>query len=310
MTSAVVRQGAERHLLEVSGLVKHFPIRAGLLGQAAGRVRAVDGVDLAVNKGESFGIVGESGSGKTTLVKCILRLIEPTAGAVVLDGEDVGKLHGAAMRRFRSRAQMVFQDPYSSLNPRFTVQRTVGEPLVIHGVARGRALRERVLELLDLVGLKPDHIHRYPHEFSGGQRQRIGIARALALQPDLLVLDEPTSALDVSMQAQILNLLNRLQQRLGLTFLMISHDLTVVRHMCDRIAVMYRGRVVEQGSAAEVFDRPLHPYTRVLLASVPTVDADSVSREQDQADALAAMAEGDDLPLIEVSREHWARVPA
>ena len=270
MSSGMSQEPTDGYLLEVKQLKKYFTAHRGFFAPTA-VVRAVDGVDVQLRKGESLGIVGESGSGKTTLVRCILRLAEPTSGTVLFEGRDVGHLRGADLRRFRARAQIVFQDPYTSLNPRFTVERLLGEPLVIHNVAHGRQLKDRVVELLSLVGLKGDHLHRQPHEFSGGQRQRIGIARALALNPELLILDEPTSALDVSVQAQILNLLNQLRDRLGLTFLMISHDLVVVRHMCDRIAVMSSGKVVEQAAAAEVFDPPQHPYTRVLLESVPTL---------------------------------------
>jgi ABC-type oligopeptide transport system ATPase subunit len=293
-------------LLRVVGLEKDFPLHSGLLGRAVGRVRAVSGVDFEIRKGESFGLVGESGSGKTTVARCVLRLIEPTAGVVSFYGSDVLTLRGKGLRRFRARAQIVFQDPYSSLNPRFTVRRIIGEPLVIHNVARGSALRQRVLELLDLVGLKPDHIHRYPHEFSGGQRQRIGIARALALHPDLIVLDEPTSALDVSVQAQILNLLSRLQQQLGLTFLMISHDLAVIRHMCDRIAVMHRGKIVESARAAEIFDGPVHPYTRLLIGSAPVLGDDR--RVSLPTAAAVSALDLEPPPLREVSPGHWARV--
>jgi ABC-type oligopeptide transport system ATPase subunit len=307
MNNPAATSSRPRPLLEVTGLSKHFPGRVGLLGRRSGYVRAVDSVDLRVHTRESYGLVGESGSGKTTVARCVVRLIEPTAGVVKFEGDDVLTLKASGLRHFRSRAQIVFQDPYSSLDPRFTIERIVAEPLVIHGRARGNALRERVLELLDLVGLKRDHLYRYPHEFSGGQRQRIAIARAIAIEPKMLVLDEPTSALDVSVQAQILNLLNKLQNRLSLTFLMISHDLTVMEHMCDRIAVMHRGSVVEEGTATEIFHRPVHPYTRVLLASAPAIDGGWIAARSTRE--AATIADDETMhPLVEISPGHWARV--
>lgn len=259
-------------LLIVKDLVKYFPVRKGVLSRAAGYVRAVDGVSFSVQRGQTLSLVGESGSGKTTCGRAILRLIEPTSGAVIFDGVDLTSLRGGEMRAMRKRIQIVFQDPYGSLNPRMTVYSTLAEILATHGLAARAQRRDRVVELLELVGLPPESADKYPHEFSGGQRQRIGIARALAVEPDLIVADEPVSALDVSIQAQILNLLEDLQQRLGLAFLFIGHDLSVVRHISDTIAVMYLGRIVEFGPAEEVFRAPVHPYTIALLSAAPTPD--------------------------------------
>jgi ABC-type oligopeptide transport system ATPase subunit len=262
--------GAEP-LLEVKGLVKHFPIDRGvMLRRNVGAVRAVDGIEFEVMRGETFGIVGESGSGKSTTARLIARLLDPTAGEVRFAGRDITALRGGRLKWIRRELQMVFQDPYSSLNPRRTVGSIVSEPLVIHRVQPDRGARKRaVQELMDTVGLNPEHYNRYPHEFSGGQRQRVGIARALALGPKLLIADEPVSALDVSIQAQVLNLLRDLQRRLGLTMVFISHDLSVVRHMCDRIAVMHDGRIVELQSNEALYSAPRDPYTRALLAAVP-----------------------------------------
>jgi len=264
---------AEDPLVEVQGLKTWFPITSGLLQRTLAHVRAVDGVDLTVRQGETLGLVGESGCGKSTLGRSILRLVEPTGGRILFKGEDVTRLSGGAMRRLRREMAMIFQDPYASLDPRQTVGEIVGEPLDIHGLYQTRQERsERVQELLHVVGLNPAFGNRYPHEFSGGQRQRIGIARALAVDPSFIVCDEPISALDVSIQAQIINLLERLQEQFRLTYLFIAHDLSVVKHISDRIAVMYLGKVVEVAAASDLYRRPKHPYTGSLLSAIPIPD--------------------------------------
>jgi ABC-type oligopeptide transport system ATPase subunit len=256
-------------LLEVRDLHVHFPIRSGLFGRVAGHVKAVDGVSFHITRGETLGLVGESGSGKTTTGRAVLRMMEPTSGSILFDGRDVRTMGGDALRAFRRRAQIVFQDPFGSLNPRMTIGDALREVLRVHRLVHGRDVHRRVSELLELVGLRPEHAERYPHEFSGGQRQRIGIARALAVEPDFIVCDEPVSALDVSIQAQVLNLLQDLQQRLGIAYLFIAHDLAVVEHVSDRIAVMYLGRIVETAPAADLVAHPVHPYTQALLSAVP-----------------------------------------
>ncbi len=260
-------------LVEVEDLKVWFPIRSGIvMARHVGDVRAVDGVSLTSERGETLGLVGESGCGKSTVGRALLRLYEPTAGRIVFDGTDISHMGESELRPLRRRMQMVFQDPYASLNPRHSVGRMVGEPLRVHGLARGKAVHQRVRELLQIVGLPADAASRYPHEFSGGQRQRIGLARALALNPDFIVCDEPVSALDVSIQAQIVNLLETLQREFDLTYLFIAHDLAVVRHISDRIAVMYLGQIMELSPADDLYENPLHPYTISLLSAIPIPD--------------------------------------
>jgi oligopeptide transport system ATP-binding protein len=266
--------GNAKPLLEVSDLKKHFPIKKGLFSHTVGHVKAVDGVSFTVQRGEVLGLVGESGCGKTTTGRCILRLIEPTAGSVKFEGREVTGLAKRELRALRREMQIVFQDPYSSLNPRLTVGSMLTEALTIHKLAKGQAARNRVAELLQLVGLAPDHARRYPHEFSGGQRQRIGVARALAVNPKLIVADEPVSALDVSIQAQIINLLRDLQRKMHLTYLFVAHDLSVVEHISNRVAVMYLGKIVELAASMELYRNPRHPYTLSLLSAIPIPDPD------------------------------------
>ena len=266
-------------LLSVSGLTKHFPIRKGLLQRQAGAVQAVDDVTFEVSRGETLSIVGESGCGKTTTGRMITRLIEPTAGSIVFDGRDITHVSVSQMRPLRRDIQMIFQDPYNSLNPRHTVGTIVGAPYRIQGIQTEHGIKRAVQDTLELVGLNPEHYNRYPHEFSGGQRQRIGIARSLALEPKLIVADEPVSALDVSIQAQVINLLEDLQDELGLTYVVIAHDLSVVRHMSDRVAVMYLGNLVEIADRMSLYTTPRHPYTKALLSAVPIPDT---SRRQNR----------------------------
>ena len=290
-------------LLEVRHLVKQFGRPQGLL-RASSLVRAVDDVSFTIDEGEMFGLVGESGSGKSTTGRCILRLIEPTSGEIVFRGENVLEFSRERMRLARRDMQIVFQDPYSSLNPRMRVGDIVEEPLVIHKLGSKAERRARVAELFQLVGLEPDHIARYPHEFSGGQRQRIGIARALALNPALIIADEAVSALDVSIQAQVVRLLMDLKARLKLTYLFIAHDLRLVEHICSRVAVMYMGKIVELGETQALFSRPTHPYTRALLSAIPVLDPDA-PRQRIELDPASFER---DAPLKEIGAQHWAAI--
>ncbi len=267
-------------LLRVDDLVKHFPIYQGVIRRQVGAVHAVDGVSFDIYKGETFGLVGESGCGKSTTGRTIIRLYKPTDGHVYYDGTDLASLSEREMRQMRRKLQIIFQDPYASLNPRMTVEDIIGEPLLVHKVATGKEIKERVKELLKQVGLNPAFSDRYPHEFSGGQRQRISIARSLALQPDLIICDEPISALDVSIQAQVINLLEDLQSQFGLTYLFIAHDLSMVRHISDRVAVMYLGIIVELAERDELYEHPLHPYSQALLSAVPIPDPIAEERRQ------------------------------
>ncbi|HKG20604.1 MAG TPA: dipeptide ABC transporter ATP-binding protein [Blastocatellia bacterium] len=312
------------NLVEVRNLKKYFPVRAGALGVGGENVRAVDGVSFAIRRGETFGLVGESGCGKSTTGRCILRLIEPSEGEVIFDGNDLLRVGSDGLRTLRRDMQIIFQDPYSSLNPRMRVGEIVGEPLVVHRIGNKSERRERVAELLRLVGLDGSHAARYPHEFSGGQRQRIGIARALALNPKFIVCDEPVSALDVSVQAQVVNLLQDLQEQLGLTYLFISHGLSVVEHISNRVGIMYLGKLVEVASSDEIFHNPLHPYTRALLSAIPVPDPDfhrervpltgdiptaisppSGCRFRTRCPIAEAECEEDEPRLVEVAPDHF-----
>lgn len=277
----MVNQNGQHKLVEVRNLRKFFPITQGIVFQRhVGDVQAVSDVTFDIFKGETLGLVGESGSGKTTVGRTILQLHKPTAGEVIFDGQNLGELDEKGMRDIRQRMQIIFQDPYASLNPRVPVGFTVGEPIEVHQGVKGRARTERVQELFDLVGISAKMANRYPHEFSGGQRQRIGIARALALSPDFIVCDEPIASLDVSIQAQVVNLLKRLQNQLGLTYLFIAHDLSMVRHISDRVAVMYLGKIVELAKRQELFANPLHPYTQALISAVPIPDPDEEAKRK------------------------------
>ncbi len=272
-SGALTKAKAGETLVSVDDLKMYFPVTAGLIFQRkVADVKAVDGISFEIKRGETLGLVGESGCGKSTTGRAILQLYRPTAGTVNFDGTDLTKIKGGDLRKFRRRMQMIFQDPYASLNPRMSVGSIIAEPLAIHNLAKGKARKDRVQELLSVVGLNPYYANRYPHEFSGGQRQRIGIARALAVEPDFIVCDEPVSALDVSIQAQIINLLEDLQEKFGLTYLFIAHDLSVVRHISDRVAVMYLGHIAELADRVELYENPLHPYTKALLSAVPVPD--------------------------------------
>ncbi|QIN82375.1 dipeptide ABC transporter ATP-binding protein [Rubrobacter tropicus] len=277
MTEAVATNGSPNgrpaeNLLEMRNLKMHFPIKAGVLRRTVGHVKAVDGVDLAIRKGETLGLVGESGCGKSTLARLVLRLLEPTEGEVLFDGENILGFDRKRMLGVRRNMQIIFQDPYASLNPRMSVGNIIAEPLKTHDVGDGPGRKKRVQELLEVVGLSPEHYNRYPHEFSGGQRQRIGVARAIALNPRLIICDEPVSALDVSIQAQVVNLLQDLQKEFDLTYVFIAHDLSVVKHISDRVAVMYLGKIVEVADRKDLYDHPRHPYTASLLSAIPVPD--------------------------------------
>ena len=278
--SAEYANNGDDIILSVQGLKKYFPIRRGVFRHQVGDVKAVDGISFNVYRGETLGLVGESGCGKTTTGRTIIRLYEPTAGKVLFDDVNLADMSIRELRHMRQRLQMIFQDPYASLNPRMTVRGIVGEPFMVHQIASGEEKRERIAELLEMVGLSPDFMSRYPHEFSGGQRQRIGLARALALNPDLVICDEPISALDVSIQAQVVNLLEDLQEELGLTYIFIAHDLSMVRHISDRVAVMYLGKIMELTDRYTLYNNALHPYTEALLSAVPVPDPEIEEKRQ------------------------------
>jgi|SRR5579859_1585974 len=280
-TSESVAPARGNTILAVNDLVMHFPLTSGLIIQRThGYVHAIDGASFAIRRGATLGLVGESGSGKTTIGRCLVRLYKPTSGSMILDGMDLSLLSGNQLRQVRRRVQMIFQDPFASLNPRFSIGSLIGEPLRIHGIGTRKQARERTEELLELVGLNPAFYDRYPHEFSGGQRQRIVIARAISINPEFVIADEPVSALDVSIRAQILNLMQRLQRQLGLTYLFISHDLSVVRHVADQIAVMYLGKIMELADRDEIYHAPKHPYTQALLSAIPIPDPKIEKRRQ------------------------------
>lgn len=320
-----VKPGKKESLLVLRQVKKHYPIISGVFRHQTGTIKAVDGVDISIQRGETLGLVGESGCGKSTLGRVILRLEEPTSGQIVFDGEDLLKVPGPKLHQLRQKMQIIFQDPYSSLDPRQTIGRTIAEGLAIHRIGTSAQRREKVRNMMEIVGLRPEQINRYPHEFSGGQRQRIGIARALVLQPDFIICDEPLSALDVSIQAQVINLLEDLQDRYGLTYLFISHDLSVVRHISDRVAVMYSGQLFELAPKEELYSHPYHPYTRTLLQAVPIPDpratkAKEITRTVTESASVLTGCKfsshcpvkvpdcAEQVPVFrEVSPDHWVR---
>lgn len=301
--------GERTPLVEVRQLKKHFVKQKDMMGRTTEVLKAVDGVSFRINRGETFGLVGESGSGKSTVGRCILRLYDYTDGEVRFDGHDLSKLGEKQLKPFRRRIQSIFQDPYSSLNPGLNVLELIGEPMNIHGLYKGEERKEAVAALLEKVGLKREHLYRYPHEFSGGQRQRISIARALSVKPDFVVCDEPISALDVSVQAQVVNMLEDLQAEFGLTYLFIAHDLSMVRHISDRIGVMYRGRLVEVADSDELYDNPQHPYTKALLSSIPVPDPHAPAQRLAWREDMAGGSYGDEAAeLQEVSPGHYVAI--